>query len=217
VRRLNPASFDTKASILRQLGWLRIFAIATCSCFSIIPLSPVILGVAVACEGAGEEEKGHSFISTGVTNLKGKALTIQAFDFQKSEVDCKRLEVTSGQSALKSTTLKMTVQYGECSGFGLALAFSPVEYELNAEGTVKILKSFTIKDSGGFCTITVPAQGPLTKVSYSNLTKKIDVDPFLKTIASEGHGTVCFTAHESEDAYFGEWELEAPGFTLEWK
>ncbi len=57
LRRLHESTTsDTETPTPRRLSWLRVFAVGMCLCFSMVPMSPVIVGVAAACEGAGEEE-----------------------------------------------------------------------------------------------------------------------------------------------------------------
>jgi hypothetical protein len=114
----------------------------------------------------------------------------------------------------------VTVQYEKCTFFGIGLKATPAEYELNANGTVKILKAFTMTDLGGsgLCAITFPAQGPLKTLKYKNVTGKVEITDELVEMKSwaEGSGFGCEWS-EGNGTKTGISLLELVGGTIEVK
>ncbi len=159
----------------------------------------------------------HEFIASKAgAKLEGKALSTQVFTTAAGKVECKALNVTAGETALKSETQKLTIQYKECKAFGLSAEITPAEYVFNANGTVNIQKAITIKAAG--CTVTVPAQEKLGTITYKNSSpvKTITLEPSVTGIKSKGEGFACTYAEEAKGTYAGNSEIAAAGDTQEW-
>jgi hypothetical protein len=115
----------------------------------------------------------------------------QLFITLAGHVVCNTLRGHGIVAAFPVLALNVTVSYTGCTATGVAnLTAKPDEpitgeYELSADGTVRILRDITILASfaGTRCTILVLPQGPLASVSYDNI------------IGPTGHNEILKLAH----------------------
>lgn len=161
--------------------------------------------VAVANASASE----FTFSKTGA--LKGESLTSQSLTTADGHIECSASS-SGSTSTLKSTTLKVTVQYEKCAAFGLDMKFSPAEYEYNVDGAVTLLKAVTAKATS--CEIVIPAQ-TMTGIKYSNAGGKLEIGASVTGIVSEGKKVACEYAKESKGTLTGKSLVELVGGTLE--
>jgi hypothetical protein len=168
---------------------------------------------AVAVANASATE----FIFSKTGSLKGSALTTQKFTTGGTSWECNKEKITGTVNVLKTATQKITVQYEECFFEGIILfEASPAEYELNTNGTYKLLKTLTMK-GGEACTISFPAQ-TLSKLTYANKPAgKIEITSATSKITSVGTGSLCPYGEEKETTSTGKSLLELTGGTAEVK
>jgi hypothetical protein len=175
--------------------------------------------VAFACSAVAVASASASeFVFSKTGTLKGERVTSDVFQNAGGNWECGKNKSSGSATVLKSATQVVTVQYEKCTFFGIGLKASPAEYELNANGTVKILKAFTMKDlgSGELCTITFPAQGPLKTIKYKNVTGKVEITDELVAMRSRGESSFCNWA-EGNGTKTGKSLLELVGGTIEVK
>ena len=116
--------------------------------------------------------------STGAT--KGTTIGTQVFRLKPITVRCTKGKSTGTITAVKSPTLVDEVKYSRCTAFGTPVTFlTPVAFEFNSNGTVKIINTVEIRIPAIKCTATIEPQAlpkePTSKlkpISYSNLTFK---------------------------------------------
>jgi hypothetical protein len=151
---------------------------------------------AMAAAGAS----AHNFTASVVpTLILTSAEGPQVFVTLAGTLECSTATGHGIALAKTSETQKVTVSYTGClAAITTGASVKPTEpitaeYEFNANGTVKILKAVTIVATlGTKCTITVPAQGPLSSVSFANKgTKEILVSAKVTGIESSDVGGAC--------------------------
>lgn len=159
----------------------------------------------------------HEFNATEMGNITSKSLQTQVFHTAAGNVECTAVKVVEGVAVLKSATQTATVQYEKCKAFGLTATVSPAKYEFQANGSVKLLGSITIKATE--CLVTVPTGQVVGPVSFRNNGKLVEIVPSVKNITSSGTGTACSYASESVGTYVGTSSVGmASGVgTVEWK
>jgi hypothetical protein len=143
----------------------------------------------------------------------------QLFKTKAGTIDCKALSLTEGEepSETESAGLGLAVQFEECKAFEKAATVKPVELEFSAEGNLSLGTSLEV--SATECTVTFPASKNQTlgKVTYSNESGKVEIEPSVTGLTSEGSGSGCSYSSESGGTYSGKslvgW---ATSGTLEW-
>lgn len=162
----------------------------------------------------GNASAALEFKSSAMGELVGIAMENQVFTTKAGTTECKSLELSNAAAVLSSTTQVETVRYKECkeTTLGLAVTITPVEIELNTNGTARVLKAFTA--SATACTITVPAQ-TLSSLTYTNVEGegkfKVLIEPKVTGVESSGSGFACSYALEKVGTYKGMSLVELPG------
>jgi hypothetical protein len=164
-----------------------------------------------AVEAASASASEFVFSKTGA--LAGVSTTTPIFGTDIGKFACKAAKTTGTVTVLKSATQKVTVQYENCTAFGLPLKASPAEYELNTNGTAKLFKAFQF--TGPSCTMTFPPRS-LSGLTYKNASGKLEVAAAVKNMVSFGTGGIC-TYPESEGTLEGKSLIELVGGTVEVK
>jgi hypothetical protein len=116
--------------------------------------------------------------ATGAT--KGETIGTQVFRLKPLTIKCTKGKSTGTVTALKSPTLVDEVKYTKCTAFGTPVRFlTPVVFEFNSNGTVKITNTVEIRISAIKCVATIEPQAlpkePTSKskpITYSPLTFK---------------------------------------------
>jgi hypothetical protein len=176
----------------------------------------VLAAIAVLGCATTAAASAHSFIASKTGELKATQTEEQLFATAAGTVECEIMKGTGTVTSLTSETQKATVEFSECYAFGVPTTITPVEFEFNANGTVSILKAVTIKASAS-CKISIPAQSKLSTINYINVTGgKIEIEPIVKGITSNGTGAACTYSTESKGAYQGDSIAELVGGSLEW-
>jgi hypothetical protein len=157
---------------------------------------------------ASASASAHEFVASTTGALEAEALNSQVFTTAGGKVTCTKLklEQPSEVTVLKTTEQTVKVVYENCTAFLASAENIKAEYTFSAEGTVKIDKQITIKVPAIGCESIVPAQGPLSTVTYANLTRNshegIEEKANVSAITSEGKGG-CAYAKESKGTYTG--------------
>jgi hypothetical protein len=150
----------------------------------------------------------HEFVASTTGALEAEALNNQVFTTAGGKVTCTKLklEQPSEVTVLKAKEQTVKVVYEGCTAFLATAENIKAEYTFSAEGTVKIDKQITIKVPSIGCESIVPAQGPLSAITYANLTRNahegIEEKANVSAITSEGKGG-CAYAKESKGTYTG--------------
>jgi hypothetical protein len=158
-----------------------------------------------------------TFLLLGTTKAKilSKALATQTFVTKAGTIECTTLTSTGEATVKHSLTFEATVSYTGCKAFGLAATVSPALYEFNADGSVKVLNSITIKALG--CVVTIPGGQTLSTITYTNKgLNAIELKPSVTGITSSGSGAACEYASESNGTYTGASLVTAHGGEIEW-
>jgi len=174
----------------------------------------------IATAGASAEEFGAS--STG--GLLSEGTTEQVFTVKNGtetlRVECEKVKNSGEVKSTKTQTQIVAVEYTECFTAGNKIKPIKAEYEFNAgtekvpkgpaKGTVKVLKAVSVEtESAGICKLTVPAQGPLSGITFSENTKHnkgLTIAASVTGITSESaSGTLapCKYASNKEGTYTG--------------
>jgi hypothetical protein len=106
-----------------RLGPIRAFAVCACLCFVVVPLFPgIVVGVAAACEGGGEEEGEEAGPALSVTdpvefglqtvNTESKPMTV-TYKARKS-VKLAKLEMLD--ASFKASEVNFKKLNDKCSG-----------------------------------------------------------------------------------------------------
>jgi hypothetical protein len=179
---------------------------------TLLGLCLVVLALsAVAAASASASE----FVFSKTGSLKGSALTPQTFVSAAGSWNCEKAKISGSATTLKTTTQKVTVQYEECVYFGVVLKATAAEYELNTNGSLTLLKKFTM--SSTLCTIQFPAQ-TVSKLTYANKpVGKIEIGAEVTKITSSGTGSLCAYPEEKSTVLSGKSLLELEGGTAEVK
>jgi hypothetical protein len=160
-------------------------------------------------------------------HLKGKQVSgaagEQKFLVEAShEVVCKKATVSGQVVALEANAVGDKVTYGECTAFGLVAVTVPeLEYEVDAEGRLAIVKEALIKVETVKCTVTIKPQTELLTVSYSpseKLTKKLEVAVKVTNVETEvsgGGGTCGKEGKDTGGKFTGTDEVEVEGAEVE--
>jgi hypothetical protein len=130
--------------------------------------------------GAASAASAHEFIASKAGNLLGGGLGNQEFVLKSgATTSCEEASVTgkSASGAQKALVETITFNGETCSNIGFS-KISPMELEINAEGTAKLLNTVTFEArSGGLrCYLTLPAKEneKLTGMKYSNGASKVE-------------------------------------------
>jgi len=143
--------------------------------------------LALAATAGTAVASAHVFKATALGSLSGKVGT-QTFDGVTGTWSCAGGTVSGSIESLESSTQKVKVQYQKCTWFGYVLTeFSPIEYSLNANGTLSQLNTATFKILSLGCTVTFPraANQNLGSVSYKNQEGGVKVELGLTGVTYE--------------------------------
>ncbi|GEM_PF-1504770 len=191
-------------------------------------LTAVFAFGAIVAAGAS----AHSFVGSSPTLLvlAKKDVGLQVFKTLAGTLECETIEGHGITPAtLKTLTQTVTVSYRNCVATGQSeLTGKPnepilAEYEFSADNSVKILKLISIVATvfGAKCTIDVPAQGPLTTITYTNPNNKtILVAANVSEIESKAVGTGCLEQYSTSKTgtYVGNSTVEADaGGSIQWE
>lgn len=172
---------------------------------AVVVTAALFLSAATASALAAEFESnlasGNVLAHSGVwnnanKNYGGEAAEEQIFSVTYStakhmDIECTSVSGKGTFNKAQTKTQAIAVEYQGCVIAGTDANDFTAEYELNAganlvapwEGTVTILKPITIGAKNGTCTVTVPEQGPLTGITYSQLASGPEGNASLKVAA----------------------------------
>jgi hypothetical protein len=146
-----------------------------------------VLGAALAATFAfsaivASGVSAHEFEASkvGLLLLTKVDVGLQLFTTLAGTVLCSAVKGTKRTTATKFETKTSWISFSGCTvnnGKVTAKPDEPIvgEYEFNANGSVTGLSAVTILASlaGLKCTVTIPAQGPLTTISYKNISASL--------------------------------------------
>jgi hypothetical protein len=183
-------------------------------------LVPTLVAVLALCGAYAANASAHEFVASKVGAFAGKELSSQRFSTGAGAYECSKETISGTTTALRSSTLKVSVQYKGCSYFGSSLEVSPARYELNANGTVKLLEQMTMIGSYGLFEFFFPAQGPLSTVTYADKALEgsrngIELTSAIAKIESGGEGVFGYEM-EKGGSLTGKSLLEMSGGSIEW-
>jgi hypothetical protein len=172
--------------------------------------------VAIVCVGAvSVSASGSEFVASKKGKVKDKQTETQVFNTSGGAIECAEV---SGSGEVKETTfvtIKETINYKACSGFGNAVKISTANLEFNANGTAKIEKNIIVKVEGSSGCEAVIEPQTLEKIVYSNTpTNDITATAKVKVIKVKGSSNAC---EVGEASYTGGIASELENGTLEWK
>lgn len=167
---------------------------------------------------AAASASAHEFVASKEGTVLDHGLNTHKFKTSVGTVECKKVSSEGKAKSGKQETLTEKVTYSECEltePFKGSATVSVAEYQFNANETVSVLNTITVKTS--LCTITVGPQSKLSSVKYKNLTGgKVEVNAGVKAIEYKTSG-LCGSKTEKTGEYTGLAEAELSGGTLEWK
>lgn len=125
-----------------------------------------------------------TFTASETGTLTGEATSTQVFTTDSGgKVECKKAATSGTIKAKETTEQHVTVNYSECTAFGVPAEVTTATYNFTANGEVHILNNVIIHVLGFFpCTITVPPQT-------------------VKTAGYSGSGTITTTANVTKISY----------------
>lgn len=190
-----------------------------------------IIGIALVAAfalsaAAAASASAHTFNSTVTGKLKVVSNSQQVFStntIPKTEVICQKVTAETGEAkAGEQAEIKSKVNYTECTLAvgGVSLGAATVEktnYNFHAEGeAVDSLEEAVIKAVG--CTVKVPAQNGLKKVTYVNEGNDVNVHANVTNINWTQKGASCETPTAGNEAsYTGTALIEVIGGAISWK
>jgi hypothetical protein len=150
-------------------------------------LTAIALG-AVAVAGAAAAE----FEASETGSVSGAALTPAVFGTSAGEIRCTTATASGAVTAQLSESLKVVVEYGGCTAFGLVPAtVSPAEYRLNAAGTEDVLNAITFSVPFAGCSVSVGPQTARGSVVYGSSGNDLVVSSSVTGVAYPGSGGLC--------------------------
>lgn len=184
----------------------------------VLALSTCALGVA----SAAASDFRVTLVASDL-QLKGKQVGEQKFLVEAShEVVCKKATISGLVVTLEANAVGDKVTYGECTAFGFVEVTVPeLEYEVDAEGGLAIVKEALIKVAVAKCAVAIKPQTELSSVSYSpseKLTKKLEVTikvTKVETEVSGGSGSCGKEGKDTEGKFTGTDEVEVEGAEVE--
>lgn len=157
------------------------------------------------------------FVVTATTQILKKAHEPQKLTTHAGTVECTTDTGTGTMVALHALTLRLTDTFSGCKAFGLAATVSPAEFEFSADGTIRVLKTITIKAIQCLVTVSSAKNTSLSTIKYTNVTSGVIVQPEITGITSSGTGAACEYAEESKGTYLGRQLLATDaGAALTW-
>jgi hypothetical protein len=173
--------------------------------------------LALVCVGAvSVSASGSEFVASKTGKVKDKQTGMQVFNTSGGPIECAEASGSGEVTATTFVTIKETINYKACSGFGDPVKISTANLEFNANGTAKIEKQIIVKVEGSAGCEAVIEPQTLEKLVYSNAPiGDITATAKVKTMKVKGSSNVC---EANEATYNGgiASELEGGG-TLEWK
>ena len=158
------------------------------------------------------------FKASGTGTLSGKALNNQVFNTGIGNVTC-TTAASSGTvvAPLEKETQEVAVKYSGCTAFGfVGVEISEAKYLFNANGSVNVVNTITIKVPAAGCSVTVSPQTGLKTITYVNSSGKIEEKTNVSGIKSKGSGGVC-GGESTTGTYTGNNLIELVGGTIEVK
>jgi hypothetical protein len=172
--------------------------------------------VAVSSASAFTEFVGKP-VGGAVTDAN-PAGNVHKFKTTVGTVECKKESSSGTVEAEKSATNKEKVKYSECKvtePFAAEATVSEAEYLFNANGTVKVENTVTVKTS--LCTITVKPQED-TGITYANLAGgELEVKAAVQNIVYSTSGLCGTKTNEKGGEYAGISVAKVTGGTIEVK
>jgi ABC-type transport system substrate-binding protein len=157
-----------------------------------------------------------TFKSSSTGTLKGAQTSNQVFNTGFGTVSCTTATSSGTVTSTVTAEQEVGVKYSGCTAFGfIGAEISEAKYLFNANGTVKVLNTITIKVPGAGCSVTVSPQGPLSSITYTNKSGKIEESTKVSGIKSKGSGGLC-GGENSNGTYTGSNLIELVGGTTEW-
>ncbi len=161
----------------------------------------------------------HEFSATAMGLLTLKPLINLRLVNKSGTIECSVQKLTAGEAALSAKTTAFTVQYSGCKAFGLAATLSPAQYEFNAEGSVSLVRTMTLKATG--CLMTWPSSKNqhLSSMKYTQMGNAVAMTWFVTSMTSFGTGATCEYAEESKGTVEDVWwlALASGAGSVEWK
>ena len=178
---------------LRSLGLVFIGVLAIC---------------AAAASAASANPQFHSEIEdTTLTGSQG-AEVANVLKFDKGELKCKSVKFSGTQGAATTTTMTLTPKYEECklagenatvtvNGCGYQFHLAAAEENFEASMDIECPSEKQLEIDIPFCTITIPPQAALKKVTFTNegetTTRSVIADLGIGGFHYEEHGFLCAT------------------------
>jgi hypothetical protein len=170
---------------------------------------------AVAVSSASAAAK---FLANPAGALSGKTLGKQTFNTAAGNVVCNNLKTLNTSAVASAETQKATIDYENCTAFGLGAVVTPVSYVFHANGTVDLIGHVTI--TAPSCVVLVFPKNGLSTISYRNLQGAVSIAGNVTGILSEGTGVACKYTEEGKGTYVGTadvWLTSGGSGTLTWE
>lgn len=159
-----------------------------------------------------------SFLAEQTGKLAANSFGSQLLSIGGVTVTCNAMSALNSYAlSLRALTLALTVEYEECTAFGLPVKATLASYLFSADNNlVRLLNSVTLTATG--CTIILESakNQSLKTVKYVTSGKMILIDSQIAGITGTGSGSVCNFGQVSNGTYVGTLLAVVEGGTLRW-
>jgi hypothetical protein len=143
---------------------------------------------------------------------------------EQLEVHCNGVKGQGAAPDGTTATQRLTAEYTGCTLAGEPATNFVAEYDLNANGTIEVLKTATIEtETPGLCKVIVASQGPLGGIVYNAYLGRLEVGIWVTGMQwqAEGSlamcsGTVSKQRAGQNGTYEAVSEMNLAGGVLEW-
>jgi hypothetical protein len=176
-----------------------------------VPMVTLLVLMGPLAASAAAEEFTVSKLGKG----KLDAIAAQRFKTTAGVIECKKASALLEFTALKFIVLKVpSLQYTECTAFGVPATVTPASYEFDANGTMTFAKAITIEPETLGCTIKFAKKTGAEKVSYHKHTGKLQFEVGVSALTYTASGGACGVGATNGE-YDGTLEGEEEGGTFE--
>ena len=175
------------------------------------------LAAGVLTAGGAFADPLDEYVVTGAVSAAN--IGTQVFTINAGKMECKKLALSFGTGVGDHTTLETSLaDLRECSAFGIAYTIKfegcnldylePRDSEEEAKDlvhsgkvTVVCPKGKTIVLSSAICKMTIPAQGPLGAVTWTNSGANLLAEAHIEGLEYTEKGTKCFNIKKSPETF----------------
>lgn len=153
------------------------------------------------------------FLSSKPEALLAENVSTQVFKTDQGNVECGKVNILAGTTALKSTDQLALVDYENCKAFGAPAEISTAHYLFLANGEVHVLKLIHINVPLVGCLISVGIQ-KTNKVTYKTNGKNLLLEPEVSGISYTAASGCIPSGSATDGTYKGHLEVMIPNGTV---